>query len=144
MEIRKNLARNHSNSEWSLNELQDAILKEIHIFETGLHIVNQNSLIPTDTNAARNSRPTHNPSDGKKKHPCVYCSGSHAPSICDVVTDYQKQLEIYALTVLHTTRFHNVIQNIVAIAASKNITPAFVTVQTVTTGMLRNLTIQPH
>ena len=97
VETRKNLARDHSNSEWSLNELQDAILKEIRIFETGLHIVNQNSLIPTasfHTNAVRNPRPTHNSSDGKKKHPCVYCSGSHAPSICDVVTDYQKRLEI--------------------------------------------------
>ena len=37
-------------------------------------------------------------------HLCVYCSGSHAPSICDVVTGQQKQLAIvkqkgYALNV---------------------------------------------
>ena len=35
METRKNLARDHSNSEWSLNELQDAVLKEIRVLETG-------------------------------------------------------------------------------------------------------------
>ena len=59
-------------------------------FETGLQIVNHNSLIPTasfHTNAVKNPQPTHSPSDDKKKHPCVYYSGSHTPSICDVVTD---------------------------------------------------------
>lgn len=92
METRKNLARDHSNSEWSLNELQDAILKEIHISETGLHIVNQhkqNSLIPTaafHATATRSSHSTHSSSDGKRKQPCIYCSGTHAPSSCDVVT----------------------------------------------------------
>ena len=95
-ETRKNLARDHSNSEWSLTELQDAVLKEIHILETGLHIINQhnqNPLIPTAAFHA-NPRPTHGSSDSKKKHPCIYCSGSHAPSNCDVVTDHQKRLDI--------------------------------------------------
>ena len=41
VETRKNLARDHSNSEWSLNKLQDAVLKEIHVLVTGLNIVNQ-------------------------------------------------------------------------------------------------------
>ena len=35
METRKNLARDHSNSEWSLNELQDVVLKEIRVLEKG-------------------------------------------------------------------------------------------------------------
>ena len=97
---RKNFARNHSNSEWRLNELQDAILKEIHILETGLNIVNQHKQNPPTpaasfhTNAGRNPCPTDDSWDSKRKHPCVYCSGSHAPSICDVVTDQQKRLEI--------------------------------------------------
>ena len=61
---RKNFARNHSNSEWRLNELQDAILKEIHILETGLNIVNQHKQNPSTpaasfhTNAGRNPCPT--------------------------------------------------------------------------------------
>ena len=46
METRMNLAKDHSNSEWSLNELQDAVLKEIHVLETGLNIVNQHKQNP--------------------------------------------------------------------------------------------------
>ena len=85
----KYLARDHNNSELTLNELQDAILKEIYILETGLNIVNQHKQNPPTptaafrTNAGRNPHPTHDSSDIKRKNTCVYCSGSHAPSICD-------------------------------------------------------------
>ena len=110
VETRKNLARDHSNREWRLNELQDAILKEIYILETDLNIVIQHKqnpptlTAPFRTNAGRNPHPTHDSSDIKRKHTCVYCSESHAPSTFDVVTDQQKQLEIikqkdYVLTV---------------------------------------------
>ena len=66
METRKNLAGDYSNSEWNLNDLQDAVLKEIHALDTGLNIVNQhkqNPLTPTasfHTNAVGNPRPTRN------------------------------------------------------------------------------------
>ena len=64
METRKNLARDHSNSEWTLSELQNAVLKEIHVLETGLNIVNQhkhNPLTPTASfhTAAGNPRPIY-------------------------------------------------------------------------------------
>ena len=78
--------------------MQDAILKEIYILEAGLNNVSKhkhNPPTPTAsfyTNAGRNPHSNHDSSDNKKKHPCVYCSGSHAPSICDVVTDQQKLL----------------------------------------------------
>ena len=100
VETRKNLSRDHSNSEWRSNELQDAILEAIYNLETGLNIVNQHKQNPPTptasfrTNAGRNPHPTHDSSDIKRKHTCVYCSGSHAPPICDVVTNQQKQLEI--------------------------------------------------
>ena len=35
-EIRTNLAREHSHLEWNIDELREAILKEIHILELGL------------------------------------------------------------------------------------------------------------
>ena len=38
MEIRHNLAREHSNPEWTIDELRGAILKEIQILEQGLFI----------------------------------------------------------------------------------------------------------
>ena len=100
METRRNLARDHSNSEWSLHELQDTILKEIQVLETGLNNVSQHKQNPPTpkasfhTNTGRNPHPTYDSSDSRKKHQCVYCSGSHTPSICDVVTDQQKPLAI--------------------------------------------------
>ena len=64
METSKNLARDHSNSEWSLNELPDAVLKEIRVLETGLNIVNQhkqNSLTPTASFHTNATKPSSNP-----------------------------------------------------------------------------------
>jgi len=34
------------------------------------------------------------PYNGKKKQSCVYCKGDHFLSVCEVVTDVQKRLEI--------------------------------------------------
>ena len=42
-------------------------------------------------------QPTTN-SDVKKKLACVYCRGSHSPTACNIVTDYQKHLEIVKKT----------------------------------------------
>ena len=33
-------------------------------------------------------------SNGKKKPLCVYCKGDHSPSMCEVVSDVQRQLDI--------------------------------------------------
>lgn len=38
METRKNLAREHVSLEWSIDELQAALLKETKILETGLYM----------------------------------------------------------------------------------------------------------
>ena len=37
-EVRRNLAREHHTLEWSIDQLRDALLKEIKILEAGLHI----------------------------------------------------------------------------------------------------------
>ena len=36
-EIRKNIARDHNNAEWTLDDLRGSLLKEIQIFQTGIH-----------------------------------------------------------------------------------------------------------
>ena len=46
VEIKQNLARDHPAFEWSIDELREAILKEIRIFEAGFHITPQP---PTDS-----------------------------------------------------------------------------------------------
>ena len=37
-EVRKNLAREHSNLEWTLDQLRDSIVKEIQVIEAGAFV----------------------------------------------------------------------------------------------------------
>ena len=37
-DVRKNLAREHSNLEWTLDQLRDSIMKEIRVFEVGFFV----------------------------------------------------------------------------------------------------------
>ena len=97
---RKNLAREHSNLDWSIDDLQAAILKEIRVMETGFYTSDaQSSTAKGSYSTAsfyagiKGSR-INPPSNGKKKPLCVYCKGDHSPSVCDVVNDVQKRLEI--------------------------------------------------
>ena len=87
-EIKRNLARERCNEEWTLSELQSALLAEICILETtsGSHKHPTASFLVNIHN-------TSNP-EIEKKYPCVYCSGSHPPSNCVVIADPKKRLEI--------------------------------------------------
>ena len=100
-ETRRNIARDHGNDEWTIDELQDAVLKEIRILEMGIeNPLNKKSDLPTPTasfHTGSNRRPTRNPSnptEGHKRLTCVYCKGSHAPISCNAVKEHQKRLDI--------------------------------------------------
>ena len=97
---RKNLAREHSNLDWSIDNHQAAILKEIRVMETGFYTSDAQSSTtkgsyPTASFYAgiRGSR-FNLSSNGKKKPLCVYCKGDHSPSMCEVVSDVQRRLDI--------------------------------------------------
>ena len=94
-ETKKNLARNHPTAEWRLNELQAAIQAEIRIFETGTSNTHPAYQLPTASfyAGAKNPQPLHQSTNTKKKC-CIYCSGNHAPSLCDTIADPTKRLEI--------------------------------------------------
>ena len=97
-DIRKNLAREHSNVEWTLDDLRSNLLKEIQILETGIHSSKSNhaDLLPT-TMASLYTGSRHNSSqatDKRKSMNCVYCKGQHSSSACDVVTDTSERLAI--------------------------------------------------
>ena len=101
MEIRKNLAREHTNAEWTIDELRSAILKEIRVFETGLYATNLQITTPHRSTAAFHVNMSKgltgytNPrTDGKRNTTCIYCKGPHPPHSCEVVTDYQRRLDI--------------------------------------------------
>ena len=97
-EIQRNLAREHSNSPWNLPDLMAAILKEIHILESGLYGPQGHmprSIVST-FHVASPDHPTKKSgnSDNKRRQQCVFCKGAHSPHNCDVVTNCQKRLDI--------------------------------------------------
>ena len=88
-EVKRNLAREWRSEEWTLGELQGALLVEIRILETTTSTSHKH---PTASFLA-NAHNTSNP-EIKRKYPCVYCSGSHPPSNCVAIADSKKRLEI--------------------------------------------------
>ena len=95
-EVRRTLAREHSNSQWILSDLMAALQKEIRILESGLH--DPCNPTPTTTTAGAfqvGVRGRGSTSAGKKKGPvCVFCKGAHLTHACKTVTDHQKRLDI--------------------------------------------------
>ena len=88
-ETRKHLARERADSEWTLRELQDAILKEICVFESGLHMPLQSSRTPTASLYTGTRRIATQPASGAviKKRNCTFCKGSHTSTDCDIITE---------------------------------------------------------
>ena len=96
VEIKQNLARDHPAFEWSIDELREAILKEIRIFEAGVHITPHSLTDPpsmTATFYAGAPQPHHKTNRGGKDRVCVYCKGTHSATNCNVITDHHKRLE---------------------------------------------------
>ena len=97
IETRRNLAREHPDLEWTIDDLREAILKEIRVFEAGVY-VHSNSLPisqdPMSVTAAFFSG-IHNTrqKNTSKNHACIYCKGVHSSTLCTVVADHQKRSE---------------------------------------------------
>ena len=99
-DVRRNLTRQHGSDEWTIDELQGALLTEIRILETGSHHLfkaQSNSsqfTAPFHTNSVR--KPSHTASDlqTQKKPTCVYYKGPHANDTCEAIKDHQKRLDI--------------------------------------------------
>ena len=95
-EARKHLARERTSNDWTLQELQDAIFKEIQVFESGLQAIPQSFRTPTASFYAGTTRvPTESATgDVSKKKNCTCCKGPHTPSTCNVIAEPSKRLEI--------------------------------------------------
>ena len=84
-EVRCNLAREQSNSEWTVENLRKALLKEIWIPEQGLFTYGTHST--TDSSppitkmtlytGAKGDHTRFNQGKQVKKFSCVYCKGTH-------------------------------------------------------------------
>ena len=97
IETRRNLAREHPELEWTIDDLREAILKEIRVFEAGLYVT-PNSLPvsqdPMSVTAAFYAG-THDSRqrNASKQRVCVYCKGMHSSTLCTTITDHQKRSE---------------------------------------------------
>ena len=94
-DTKRNIARNHTATEWTVSELQAAIRNEIRIFETGQHFPPSSSQ-PANPTASFNTvlqlRPYSKKEVGKLS--CVYCKGNHAAVNCEVHKDIPARVEI--------------------------------------------------
>ena len=99
-EIKARIARDHYNTEWTIDDLLAGILKEIRILEVGQQSswkpTNLTSPMPTvgsfHTTTNRGASQTR---DRPKKDPtCVFCKGAHKPNSCTTVTCPKERLTI--------------------------------------------------
>ncbi len=103
-EIRKNLARDHETLDWTIDQLRNALQKELRILEAGKFVnptLNENedtkgsitssfyTGVPTDPSSSRHPNPRT-----KVPQPCVYCKKAHSSKNCQTVTDYEKPIEV--------------------------------------------------
>ena len=97
-DVRTNLARQHGSDDWTIDQLQGALLTEIRILEMGSHhpLKSQSNCRQFTASFHTNSfrKPPRDPSETQKKLTCVYCKGPHTPGNCEVVKDQQKRLDI--------------------------------------------------
>ena len=96
-ETKKNMARDHPSTTWTIEELQAAILKELRIFKIGWQTstLTNHQAIPTAsfyTGANRKTEHTHR--DTTTRLSCTYCKGNHSANNCNVSKDVPSRLEV--------------------------------------------------
>ena len=131
VDIRKNLARDHGNEQWTMTEVKEAILKEVSVLECSWSSPKgpstMSTILLTNTNG-RNMPPPH---QGTNKSACMFCKGLHFSGRCETVRDAQKRLEIvkresFASTVWATIGYHNAPLNYAARVVDRSTTLACV------------------
>ena len=90
--VKQNLVRAHGKREWTLSELQTAILNELYILEMGSQTEPLTSAAPPTASfltATKKSSMTV-----KTKPRCPFCAGPHNPSMCESVKDPKQRCDI--------------------------------------------------
>ena len=97
-ETKKNMARAHDSSEWTVDELQKAIIKEIQIFEAGYqtsHSTSQDRPPTASFFTSTGKKSSQKPREHTTKQPMrTYCKGNHTPTNCEVHEDQQSRIAI--------------------------------------------------
>ena len=92
-DVRKNLAREHSNLEWTLDQLRDSIVKEIRVIEASASVSPPQ---PEDHYRSTASFHTGAMSRPEQRKPprCAFCKGSHPATQCNAIPDKSKRMDI--------------------------------------------------
>ena len=92
-DVRKNLAREHSNLEWTLDQLRDSIMKEIRVIEAG---ASGPPPQPEDHYRSTASFYTEAMSKPEQRKPpkCIFCKGLHPATQCDNIPEPSKRMDI--------------------------------------------------
>ncbi|XP_070543778.1 uncharacterized protein [Ptychodera flava] len=95
--IRKQIARDHGNSAWTLSELRQAILHEINALQAGKPIdemPTSNGLIEITAAFHTTAQSPNRQKSRTAPKTCPFCKGSHFASNCSVITDTRQRLDI--------------------------------------------------
>ncbi|EFX77143.1 hypothetical protein DAPPUDRAFT_248178 [Daphnia pulex] len=76
IDVRRNLTRHQGNADWTLDELRDAIQREIEVMEDTCELQ-----LPRPALKQVNFPPTQ-PSQPFTGRPCPFCTGDHSPTHC--------------------------------------------------------------
>ena len=95
-ETKRNMARNHQNIDWTIQELQNALRNEIRIFEVGQQtsFTSQNNLPSTASFHTSAARKPHHRKEAGSKLCCVYYKGNHTAINCENHKDVPSRIEI--------------------------------------------------
>ena len=85
-DTRTRMARDHYDTEWTIEDLMASILKEIQIFEAGQHTGRRTSPISTTSSFYMGANRGRTHEKHKKDPSCVFCKGMHKPNLCTTVS----------------------------------------------------------
>ena len=120
-EVRKNLAREHSNLEWMLDQLRDSIVKEIRVIEAGASVSPPQPEDHYHSTASFHTEAISRP-EQRKPPRCAFCKGSHPATQCDAIPDQSKRMDIVKLEKLcfNCLGHHRVSQCLATVNVARN------------------------
>ena len=99
-ETKTNMARDHYDSQWTIDELLTSIQREIRIFEAGQQSTHRHNshTNSTPTTGSFHTATNHNRGasheKSKKNSSCIFCKGPHKPGSCNTITCHKERLAI--------------------------------------------------
>jgi transposase InsO family protein len=100
-ELRRNLAREHGNVRWQIQDLRSAIAREINILEAGVayevmetHMPTASLFTGTEKKKSTVKKQSQTRDNYKSKKLCVFCEGEHSSHSCEKVKTHEEKLNI--------------------------------------------------